>query len=531
MLEKLGSYSASTASYNAAIDNKSLERTKCSPGTREEILATIQDWIDNDDEQVFWLTGHAGSGKSTIAYTVAANATSDSALVTYFCSRQLDSGESKRLVPTLCRTLAYRDAEFAHQLAAVLDENDEVLSGRVGYQTRRLLTEPWSHRAAKTETSILVVVDALDENTAGYAFLEALLDGAGAGELPGLKFLITSRTQEDIAAKCERYPMCRLQDVPVEHATRDIGRYLKNVLSGCDSESLDRVAGMSGGLFIYAATVVREVAPDGRTTRVDTKKRLLRNFLIASESASFLGGLYGFYTEIIRNWLNRCSERDRKTWENTLHTIVYAKEPVSAATLALLVAPDWSDKEIVDIVNHLHAVLYINNNLVCWYHASFQDFLLDTTNFYACIPSNQHMFLATACLHIMMREDLENPLHFNMGGLTSSYLLDSEDPELSARVTTKFKNTALGYVCHYWTAHIANLDIAVNTKTTLLQHLLKFLRSERVLFWFEAMSLMGLARECRLMIKSLHNWTIKVGLLLNRHTHLLTPSIVWFCKS
>src|SRR5438477_9306785 len=55
---------------------------QCLPGTRQDILSQLYDWIDSKKpgDNVFWLSGPAGSGKTTIASTVAA---------------QLDSKDSK----------------------------------------------------------------------------------------------------------------------------------------------------------------------------------------------------------------------------------------------------------------------------------------------------------------------------------------------------------------------------------------------------------------------------------------------------
>src|SRR2546423_8824901 len=48
--------------------------SKCHTGTRLEILEDIQSWGEgHNDSCIFWLSGMAGTGKSTIARTVAEN--------------------------------------------------------------------------------------------------------------------------------------------------------------------------------------------------------------------------------------------------------------------------------------------------------------------------------------------------------------------------------------------------------------------------------------------------------------------------
>ena len=47
-------------------------RPQCLPGTRTEVLEQIMDWIFSDtEENILWLRGVAGSGKSTISMTIA----------------------------------------------------------------------------------------------------------------------------------------------------------------------------------------------------------------------------------------------------------------------------------------------------------------------------------------------------------------------------------------------------------------------------------------------------------------------------
>ena len=44
------------------------------PGTREDVLTLIKTWVDDLNEpNIFWLSGSPGSGKTTIASTVAAD--------------------------------------------------------------------------------------------------------------------------------------------------------------------------------------------------------------------------------------------------------------------------------------------------------------------------------------------------------------------------------------------------------------------------------------------------------------------------
>ena len=57
------------AAFSAAID---LARRPCTDGTRVDIISQIKAWVDEKDHMkvppVYWFTGLAGLGKTTIAY-------------------------------------------------------------------------------------------------------------------------------------------------------------------------------------------------------------------------------------------------------------------------------------------------------------------------------------------------------------------------------------------------------------------------------------------------------------------------------
>ena len=62
------------ADHKTAFEEQGLKREACTDGTRVKILEDITKWANDRSSaspRVFWLTGQAGSGKNTIAYTIA----------------------------------------------------------------------------------------------------------------------------------------------------------------------------------------------------------------------------------------------------------------------------------------------------------------------------------------------------------------------------------------------------------------------------------------------------------------------------
>ena len=114
--------------YNADLgEAATVTREACTEGTREEILKEIIAWADDisaDSPPVFWLTGQAGSGKTTITYTVAEHfdEVEDNGRHTvlggnFLCSGQFEeTRQYSYIIPTLVYQLARKSRSYAHAL-------------------------------------------------------------------------------------------------------------------------------------------------------------------------------------------------------------------------------------------------------------------------------------------------------------------------------------------------------------------------------------------------------------------------------
>jgi hypothetical protein len=98
--------SAADASFNAY---QRQHDPTCLPDTRVDLLRDIYSWADGQDERcLFWLNGLAGTGKSTIARTVARNYFEQKRLgASFFFSRGGgDVGHAGKFVTTIALQLA-----------------------------------------------------------------------------------------------------------------------------------------------------------------------------------------------------------------------------------------------------------------------------------------------------------------------------------------------------------------------------------------------------------------------------------------
>ena len=100
-----------------------------------DIIEKIMGWAKETDPakapSVYWLTGLAGLGKTTIAYTICKLLEEANVPFTsFFCSRQLDSKNSK-LVTTLCRNLAELFSSYTLEVLPILESNSSIIDAEL----------------------------------------------------------------------------------------------------------------------------------------------------------------------------------------------------------------------------------------------------------------------------------------------------------------------------------------------------------------------------------------------------------------
>ena len=103
---------------------------------------------------------------------------------------------------------------------------------------------------------------------------------------------------------------------------------------------------------------------------------------------------------------------------------------------------------------------------------------------------------------------MQNSLHFNMCNLPSSYLLDSEVPELDVYIAEAFSLT-LRYVLRHWARHLLRAAPPEGGMNDLFCGLKEFV-DNKLLFWMEGMNLIGAKYECSPLLKDVESWLEKV---------------------
>ncbi|KAJ2932066.1 hypothetical protein H1R20_g5023, partial [Candolleomyces eurysporus] len=472
--------------------------------------------MSSESQEIYWLFGPAGSGKSTIAYTIARRfeltvEVDDTIFLggNFFCSRQFeDTKYETYIVRTIVYHLALKCKVFADALR-YSGKFDTVHRG-VRAQLEDLLVGPWLESEIKRGNSssrrYLIVIDALDEidQHGGSAFLRDLLGVIKDNRLPGLKFFVTSRQDPGLVQRVElftRKRLYRLQDVDKEEVEADITTYLKDRLPHFkDRDEMKKLVTLTSGLFICAATLIKYLSPHELTPREQSTllRRLLPDSAIPQPPSKATDLLDALYHQILSDAFSHLDEDILQKRLQTLHTFLCTPERTSTSIVANLLSSEsdetdsvWSFTEVADaVLSSLHAVLYTDaHNHVLSYHKSFSDFMFDRrrSKEYWCDQTALHHHLTESCFRVM-----NAGLRFNIAKIPSSFIFDSENHALPNEVERNIPPT-LSYACRNWSHHLsATAPTAVDPLLVTLSNFLEL----RVLFWIEAMNLLGCRGLC-----------------------------------
>ncbi|KAG8690099.1 hypothetical protein FRC11_013849, partial [Ceratobasidium sp. 423] len=408
------------ARYNSSYST-TIMRHGCTAETRENIQQILQTWAtDPTGKKIYWMNGMAGTGKTTIAYSLCKWLETTNRLgASFFCSRTSVACRSlSRVVSTLAYQLARYSPAFRAALCAVLKDNPDAGTLNVAQQFEQLVYEPALKAKAAIPESVVIVIDALDEcddNYSVHLLLEVLLKHAE--RLP-LKFFVASRPEHVIrdrmlAREGAGRSIIHLHDVEQSIVEGDIKKYLTDALSSMSPppspEKIQVLAKRAGKLFIYAATVVRYIHP--KVISVDSNARL--EAMLAEIGASEPEGdniyedLDRLYTTVLNAVFSKQLLRTEKdSMQRVLWTVICAKEPIVAATIASL--SGLTERQVWSALGSLRSVLHVpeDSGLVSTLHASFPEYMLDRSRSKElhCDESQTNQMLVQRCFSVMKSE-------------------------------------------------------------------------------------------------------------------------------
>ncbi|KAF8676780.1 WD domain, G-beta repeat [Rhizoctonia solani] len=484
------------ARHNAGLSNE-MYRRGCTPNTRVKILEDAMKWTKGPDaKKIYWMNGMAGTGKTTIAYTLCEQLEKSGQLgASFFCSRASpDCRNVVRIVPTIAYQLARFSNPYQNELCKVLSNNPDVARREISVQFEKLIVGPLLKVKHAIPTDVIVVTDALDEcsNVQGTQLVLELLF-RHAASIP-VKFFVTSRPEPGISGKVlgpgnMYHFVLHLHDVEESLVQEDIRVYLEDELRSISAkpEDIMKLTARAGCLFIFAATVVRYVEP--RDVSVDHEERLKTmldsQFKAQKEAYQELDKVYSM---ILVQALRDVKTEDERMRKMILQTVIGAEEQLSLHTLTELMDLK-SEQTVRRVLLPLGSVLRISvdSGTVSTLHASFPDFMLafERSGQFYCDIQKQNAHMASRCFAVM-----RSSLRFNICKLETSSRFDKDVPDLQVRADHAI-STAVFYACRYWSSHLQG---SIFSKEIV--HMLREFLYHRLLFWMEVMNLKNCIGHC-----------------------------------
>lgn len=520
LLEKLAY--AGDALFNS-YENDQRHRL-CLENTRVDILQQIMDWADDISPQcIFWLKGLAGTGKSTIATTVAFRLKAKSSrIASYFFKRgHSDLAHVRKLIPTIVRQLSQYSSLYRQSVLAAIKEEPGIGQSNLREQFEKLLVEPLRRLRPVNlaQDPFFIIMDALDECDEQRDLRMLLRLLAKTEDIPTLrlKILITSRPELPIRHGFEEIPSIfhrnlALQNVPRPVVDSDIKIFLSHELKDIQDEfrlpadwltdvDLETLARKAGGIFIFAATACRYI---GGSSQAKPQERLKQICSSAATNQLATEELDQMYAMILQNSIKgRYTEEERQNARVRFHyivgSIVLLLNPLSIAQLSSLLSGSHveSQQELEGVLQRLHAVIDVPEDAgspVQSLHLSFRDFLLDPNR---CLDrqfwvdeQQAHQTLALDCTRL-----LSSSLHRNMCRLQSPGTLNFESDHTTVENAL---SPAMHYACRHWADHAHRGKMAVDDHGCIHRFL-----QQHFLHWVESMSWMGRVSEAVIVVTNL----------------------------
>ncbi|CCO37151.1 hypothetical protein BN14_11303 [Rhizoctonia solani AG-1 IB] len=500
-----------SATYNSA-ESVAVKRGECTPGTRKPQIDLLLQWANAPDAgKTCWMNGMAGTGKTTIAYTVCTELEKANQLgASFFCSRTIsECRQVKHIIPSIAYQLARFSLPFKCALSRALDKDLDAHTREPNLQYKRLIMEPLVEVQDSLPADFIVVIDALDEcendNAVGQV-LDVLLSTSSTHSLP-IRYLISSRPEGEITKKMAKRldgqdeSLLVLHDLESAAVKEDIEAYMRAELKdiSLDETHWPALLKRCGVLFIYASTACRFIRLGYDTDTLDEAiSTVCQSDSIPMQHEDPIDTLYLTILEAAFE-RSAMSEDNIKRTKEMLEMVICAIEPMTTEVIAGLLGLRRVT-QVYALLGPLRSVLNIPKatGLVTTLHASFPDFMISSkrSQRFCCNRPVRHTTMALACLGIV---DQAEP-KVNICALPSSHMLDKDINDLKQRVSRSI-TTPLIYACRYWSTHLTQGE----PRDGLINHVFYFFES-KLLLWMEVMNLTGHMRYGTRIIMDAEKW-------------------------
>lgn len=449
-----------------------------------------------DTDPVFWLNGPPGTGKSSIAKTIAENSEHDLTLAaSFFFTRDKKVTAPKHVFPTIAYQILSNNI-VQHTRFPKLNDNGQIHDKpSLPIQANELLKCPLElpfNDPSRRPAPMIVVIDTADGITdekdkhdiwlvlSLIAFLGSFLT---TGKYIPLRFFVTSAPEDNIENCFKGIPSehtYRQHTLTLDGAQADVYVFLQDRMKGYLSDSqIEKFAAQSGGLFVHAAVVARFFTSTGGRTTAQRLAALEQNPSVLLKRDTPLDRLYSQVLQI-PDYL----DPDKST-RLLVHRIILLHAPLPSSAIERLFR--LFDNECQGALETLRSVFHLEDGKpVDTYHASFRAYILSQEHDprYIVNPPVIHADIVQFCLQLITESKGENSSIVQVGII-------------------KGKKDALHYACCYWQLHLAEAFF----NPYLAEALAEF-GNKALYFWLEAYIYLKDAGDAILSLQSVREWMV-----------------------
>ncbi|KAJ3557525.1 hypothetical protein NP233_g11718 [Leucocoprinus birnbaumii] len=510
----------------------------CLSGTRVELLRIIEEKIRAlDGENLIWVTGYPGAGKSTLAASIM-DILGQIALYFRFDRNNVEAATPQALLREVAYMLACRYPALRKVIQECLsDISFNRGTADVKQLFTRLIKEPLSKSSHDIPSNHLpvLVIDAIDEWNEILTRQALLVTLRELAELTNsrVKVVIFSRRETDIEEAFSGLQHGGPIEIPTGDAAKvdsdadlDIEKYLTSYLAQCEcdkdlfSQAVKSLAHRSAGVFQWAKTAADIVLTSSLSED-------LLELILSSEIDGDDGSLFSLYSKLLESRLptlkkyrellgpsgrskgGKAAEhynKELRVYRSVLAAMTIFKEPLTGTSEQCAQLLGVDGRVISGVQNRLSSIL--NPGSLSFGHKSFVDFL--TLENRQCPPElfvdtqlakEAEQQLAFRCLAIMLDDaDKGDGLRFNICRLETSAKTNKDFSDLAAKIKSHIP-PHLSYSCRFWAQHL----VACEFDEVLLGKVDALFRT-KLLYWLEVMSLLGEINRIPSIMRSVVDW-------------------------
>ena len=295
------------------------QRPKCHQKTRRKVLEYISKWLhsEENDQDLLWLYGPAGGGKSAILQTIAELCRLPDrnflAASFFFLKGKAGRDDEQKLIITIAYQMALAIPELKEHANRAMFRDPALHTKDIRTQLRALIIGPLQRLLNPPSQVFLVVIDGLDacQVQPQKQILECIMMLLEQSNIR-LRFLVASRPEASIRTAFEQPHLNRrttrvsldrswnpdrdiriyLQDGFADIVKRNSDVFSTSETSWPAKETLDLLVEKSSGHFIFPATVLNLVG--------DVMRHPVRQLDIVLNSGGTHSAIDDLYTSILQ---------------------------------------------------------------------------------------------------------------------------------------------------------------------------------------------------------------------------------------